>query len=62
MIDLLGRQGEKQGAQFFGQGEGHHEIRRANAFAQFALHPLGGGLFAALRAGPVVAGMEVELA
>ena len=53
--------GEEQGPQFFGQSEGDHEIGRANAFSQFALHPLRGGVLAALRAGAVVATVEVEL-
>ena len=60
LIDFLGLCGEEQLPQFFGQRKGDHEVRRANALAKFALHPLRGGVLAALRAGAVVATVEVE--
>ncbi len=62
LIDLLGRRGEEQRAEFGGQGEVDHEVGRADALAELAFDPGGGGAFAALRAGPVVAGMVMKFA
>ena len=62
MIDLLGLRGEEQFPELRWQGEGDHEIGRADAFAEFALNPRCGGIFTTLRAGAVIAGVEVELA
>jgi len=62
LIDLLGRRGEEQRAEFGRQGEVDHEVGRADALAELAFDPGGGGAFAALRAGPVVAGMEMKFA
>ena len=61
LIDLFCLRGEEQRTQFLGQGEGDHEVGRADAFAEFAFHPLGGGVLAALRTGAVVAAVEAEL-
>ena len=49
-------------AQFIRQREGDHKIGSTDTFAEFSFHPFCGGILAALRAGPVVARMKVELA
>ena len=61
LIELSGSRAKEEWAELFGQREGDHEVGSADAFAEFPFHPLSGGLFAALGAGPMVAGMIGEL-
>ena len=61
LIDLSGSRGKEESPEFFGHREGDHEVGGSDPLAQFAFHPLRGGLFAALRAGAMVAGMIGEL-
>ena len=58
---LFGFGPEEQIAQLRGKGEGDHEVRGVDEFAQFAIHPLPGGVSAALRAGTVIATVIGEL-
>ena len=57
-VDRLDRGSEKQSPKLLRQGEGHHEVGSANALCEFALDPVRGILFAALRTRAVVAGMK----
>ena len=58
LVDRLGRWSEKQSPKLLRQGEGHHEVRSANALGEFALDPVCGILFATLRTRAMVAGMK----
>lgn len=58
VVDRLGRWSEKKRPQLLRQGEGNHKVGSANALGEFALDPVGGILFAALRTRAVVAGMK----
>ena len=53
---------EEQFSQFRRQGEGDHEVGRTDALFKLAFDPFGGGGFAALRAGPMIATVEMKLA
>jgi len=61
LVEISGSRAKEEWAELFGQREGDHEVGSADAFAEFPFHPLSGGLFAALGAGPMIAGMIGEL-
>ena len=58
VVGGFGHGAEKQAAQFGGQCERDHEIRRVDSLGQLALHPFAGGLAPALGTGFVVAAVK----
>jgi len=62
IIELPGSLGEEERSQFLGQREGDHEVGGSDTLTKFSFHPESGGLFAALGAGAVIAGMVNKLA